>query len=147
MQYVYLILAFLCGAIYPIQGSLNGKLLNNVGNPIITAIISFLAGLIGLVVLGIVNRIPWSQFSAIKTTPWYTLTGGLLGAFYVATAVIILPRLGMVLTFSLIIAGQITLSIIIDHFGLLGNPVRLISFGKIAGVLLLGIAVFLIRKY
>ncbi len=147
MQYFYLILAFLCGAVYPIQGSLNGKLLTQVGHPIITAIVSFIVGLIGLLAFGIANKIPWSQFSAIRTAPWYTLLGGLLGAFYISTVVIILPRLGMVLTFSLIIAGQIVLSIIIDHFGLLGNAVKEISLGKTAGIILLIVAIFIIRKY
>lgn len=147
MQYFYLILAFLFGAIYPIQGSLNGKLLLQVGHPIITAIISFLAGLIGLLILGVANKIPWNQFLAIKNTPWYALTGGLLGAFYVATVVVILPRLGMVLTFSLIIAGQIIISIIIDHFGLLGNAVKEITLGKSIGILMLIISIIIIRKF
>jgi bacterial/archaeal transporter family-2 protein len=147
MQYIFLILAFLCGAIYPIQGSLNGKLLSYTGNSIITAIISFLAGLFGLIVVGFLNKIPWQQAFAVKNAPWYTLTGGLLGAFYVATVVIVLPRLGMVLTFSLIVAGQIVLSVIMDHFGLLGNAIREISLGRTAGLILLVIAIILIRKY
>lgn len=147
MQYVYFFLAFLCGAIYPVQGSMNGRLLTHVGHPIITAIISFLVGLIGLFLYGIATNVPWQQTTEIKNAPFFSLLGGLLGAFYVGTVVIILPRLGMVLTFSLIIAGQIILSLIIDHFGLMGNAIRQISLGKILGVLLLGISIFIIRKF
>jgi bacterial/archaeal transporter family-2 protein len=147
MQYIYFILAFLCGAIYPIQGSMNGRLLTHVAHPIITAIVSFLVGLLGLILYGIVTKVPWQQTAEIKNAPFFSLLGGLLGAFYVGTVVIILPRLGMVLTFSLIIAGQIVLSLIIDHFGLLGNAVRQISLGKMLGVILLGISIFIIRKF
>jgi bacterial/archaeal transporter family-2 protein len=146
MQYIFFILAFLCGAIYPIQGSLNGKLLTHTGNSILTAIISFLAGLIGLIIFGLINKTPWSQIMAAKNAPWYAFTGGLLGAFYVATVVLVLPRLGMALTFSLIVAGQIVISVIMDHFGLLGNPVREISLGKLVGLVLLVVAVVLIRN-
>jgi bacterial/archaeal transporter family-2 protein len=147
MQYFFYILAFLCGAIYPIQGSFNGKLLSHVGSPIITAIISFLAGLAGLVILGFVNKVHWQQLLLVKNAPWYAWTGGLLGAFYVATVVIVLPRLGTVLTFSLIVAGQLVLSIIMDHFGLLGNTVRELSLGRLAGIVLLVIGIVLIRKF
>ena len=147
MQYIYFILAFLCGAVYPIQGSFNGRLLTHVGHPIITAIISFIVGLIGLIAVAVINRVPWSQISEAKNVPWYAWTGGLLGAFYISTVVIVLPRLGMVMTFSLIIAGQIVLSILMDHFGLLGNAVKEISLGKVAGLLLLVLGIILIRKY
>ncbi len=146
MQYIYLILAFLCGAIYPIQGSMNGRLLNYTGNSILTAIISFLVGLIGLVSLGVYKKVDWVQLTTIKDAPWWAFLGGILGAFYVATVVVILPRLGMALTFSLIVAGQITLSVILDHFGLLGNPVRQLSIGRLIGLVLLVVAVVLIRK-
>jgi transporter family-2 protein len=147
MQYIFYILAFLCGAIYPIQGSFNGRLLTHVGSPIITAIISFLAGLVGLIVLAFVNRIQFNQLLLVKNAPWYAWTGGLLGAFYVATVVIVLPRLGMVLTFSLIVAGQLVLSIIMDHFGLLGNTIRELSLGRLSGIVLLVIGIVLIRKF
>jgi transporter family-2 protein len=147
MQIIYVILAILCGAIYPIQGSVNGKLINYVGHPIITAIISFFVGLTSLIVIGFLGKVPWHQAIAAKNAPWYAWTGGLFGAFYIATVVLVIPRLGMALTFSLIVAGQIALSIIFDHFGLLGNPVREISFGRFVGVLFLVAAIVLIRKY
>ncbi len=147
MQYIFFILAFLCGAIYPIQGSFNGRRLTHVGSPIITAIISFLAGLLGLIVLAFAYGVKWQQLLLVKNAPWYAWTGGLLGAFYVATVVIVLPRLGMVLTFSLIVAGQLVLSIIMDHFGLLGNTIRELSLGRMAGIILLVIGIVLIRKY
>jgi bacterial/archaeal transporter family-2 protein len=147
MQYFYLFLAFLCGAIYPIQGSMNGRLLTHTDSSILTAIISFFVGLIGLVTLGIFKKTDWQLLAKLSEAPWWALLGGLLGAFYVSTVVIILPRLGMALTFSLIVAGQIALSVLMDHFGLLGNEVRQISFGKTIGLILLVIAVFLIRKF
>jgi transporter family-2 protein len=71
----------------------------------------------------------------------------LLGTFFVAGIVMLLPRLGVVLAFSLVIAGQMLASIVFDQFGWLGVAVKEISMGKIAGVILLIIAVVLIRKY
>jgi bacterial/archaeal transporter family-2 protein len=147
MQYIYLILAFLCGAIYPIQGGMNGRLLGYTNNSILTAIISFSVGLVGLIGLGLFKKVEWIRLLETQQAPWWAFLGGILGAFYVATVVLVLPRLGMALTFSLIIAGQIVLSIIIDHFGLLGNEVKEISIGKMAGIVLLVISIVIIKKF
>ena len=94
------------------------------------------------------TKIPVSQvITSAKTAPWYLWLGGLLGAYYVSTVIVIMPRLGVALTFGLIIAGQMFVSLILDHFGWLGVPVKPISWGKVAGALLLIAGVVVIRKF
>ena len=51
------------------------------------------------------------------------------------------------MTFSLIIAGQMIVTLIIDHFGLLGVPVKEVSIARIGGILLITAGVVLIRRY
>jgi len=70
-----------------------------------------------------------------------------LGAVYVSSVVVLVPKLGVALAFSLIIAGQMIMAIIFDHFGWLGLAIKEISPGKIIGVLLLVAGVVLIRKF
>jgi transporter family-2 protein len=88
-----------------------------------------------------------SNLSLAKGAPPIAWVGGLLGAFFVAAAVTLLPRLGVAMTFSLIIAGQMIVTLIIDHFGLLGMPVKAVSFARIAGILLITGGVILIRRF
>jgi transporter family-2 protein len=57
------------------------------------------------------------------------------------------PRLGVALTFSLIIAGQMLIILVIDHFGLLGIAIKEISLPRLLGVTLITIGVVLIRKF
>ena len=59
----------------------------------------------------------------------------------------LLPRLGVVLSFSLVLAGQMFAAILFDQYGFLGLAVREISPGKIIGAVLLIAGVILIRKY
>ena len=73
--------------------------------------------------------------------------GGLLGAFFVAAAVTLVPRLGVAMTFSLIIAGQMLVTLVIDHFGLLGVPETKVSLARVAGILLITAGVVLIRRF
>ena len=73
--------------------------------------------------------------------------GGLLGAFFVAATVTLVPRLGVAMTFSLIVAGQMIVTLIIDHYGLLGVPVKEVNLARIAGIVLIAGGVVLIRKF
>jgi len=147
MQYFLIFLAFLCGAVFPTQAGLNAKMARLVGNPVLAALLSFATGLIALTVYAIVTRIPLSQFSQFKNAPWYVWLAGILGAFYISTVIVLMPRLGVALTFGLIVAGQMTVSLLLDHFGWLDAPVREISLGRVIGAFFLIIGVILIRKF
>ena len=57
------------------------------------------------------------------------------------------PRLGVAMTFSLIVLGQMLITLVIDHFGLLGVPVQQVTLSRVAGILLVIGGVVLIRKF
>ncbi|WP_026997912.1 DMT family transporter [Flectobacillus major] len=147
MQYIFIFLAFLCGAVFPTQAAFNGKMSTIVGHPILAAILSFFTGFIALVIYAIIAQIPMNQFTAFRTAPWYVWLAGILGAFYVSTIIVLMPRLGVALTFGLVIAGQMTVSMLMDHFGLFNLPIREISAGRLIGAFFLLLGVILIRKF
>ena len=72
---------------------------------------------------------------------------GILGAFYVAVVIILAPKLGTALTFVLIVAGQMVVSLILDHFGMLGLPIKQINWQRMVGVALLIAGVLMIRRF
>ena len=128
------------------QAAINARLAKSAGNPVMAAFISFAVGTIALMVFLLITG--QFQFRFISgSSPWWIWTGGLLGTFFVAGIVILLPRLGVVLSFSLVLAGQMFAAILFDQFGWLGVTVREISAGKIIGAVLLIAGVILIRKY
>ena len=102
MQYFLIFLAFLCGAVFPTQAGLNTKMAKFVGHPVLSAFFSFLTGLIGLMIYAVIARIPLNLMSQCRNAPWYVWFAGLLGAFYVSMVIVLMPRLGIALTFGLI---------------------------------------------
>ena len=60
---------------------------------------------------------------------------------------VLIPRLGVAMTFALVTAGQMIFTLVIDHYGLLGVPVREISLMRIGGIVLITAGVVLIRKF
>jgi transporter family-2 protein len=143
---LFIIMALALGAVLPMQAAINARLAKSTGNPVMAAFISFAVGTIALMVFLLITGQFLFRFNT-GSSPWWIWTGGLLGTFFVAGIVILLPRLGVVLSFSLVLAGQMFAAILFDQFGWLGVTVREISAGKIIGAILLIIGVILIRKY
>lgn len=145
--YIFLLVALIAGAMMPTQAAINNKLAIFVESPILAAFFSFIIGTIALFIYVLVSGTPVGNLAAVKDAPPVTWVGGLLGAFFVTATVILVPRLGVAMTFSLIIAGQMLVTLVIDHFGLLGVPVKEVSVVRIVGILLITGGVVLIRKF
>jgi transporter family-2 protein len=80
------------------------------------------------------------------TGPWYIWLGGLIGSIFVGYITGINQQQGVALTFALVVAGQIFVSVVIDHFGLFGSVVRTITLEKIIGAALIIAGIILIKK-
>jgi transporter family-2 protein len=143
---LFIAMALALGAVLPMQAAINARLAKTTGSPVMSAFVSFAVGTLALMLfLIIAGQFQFKFFTS--HSPWWIWTGGILGTFFVAGIVILLPRLGVVLSFSLVLAGQMFAAILFDQFGWLGVAVREISLGKIIGAVLLIAGVILIRKY
>ena len=146
-QLIFIALAVIAGAVLSLQAGLNVQLGKSVHQPIFAAFASFLIGTIGLLIYLFVLKFDFSTIAETKTVSPIVWIAGILGAFYVAAVIILAPKLGTALTFSLIVAGQMIISLIFDHYGLLGLPVKQINWQRLLGVALLISGVLLIRKF
>ena len=143
---LYYLLAIIAGTTVSSQVAINGKLLHYLGSPILTSLISFVVGTVvdfGSAYYGL-EKVP--DLSALKQTSFWMWTGGLLGAFYIFTSVFVAPKIGFANLFSLIVAGQIILALVFDHFGLLTGQPHLTSSMRMVGVAFLIIGVYLIQN-
>ena len=145
--YLYILLALAAGAMMPTQAATNNKMAMVVESPILSAFISFFVGTVALFVYVLISGAPIANLASVREAPAVAWAGGFLGAFFVTAAVTLVPRLGVAMTFSLIIAGQMIVTLVIDHFGLLGVPVKEVSLARVAGIVLIAAGVVLIRRF
>ena len=75
---------------------------------------------------------------------WYYLTGGVLGAIYVTTALIAVRTLGAGGVTGATIAGQLAMSVTLDRLGVLGLAQRELTPTRLVGVALLAVGTFLV---
>lgn len=146
MKAFYILLSVLAGSILPIQAAINGKLGHSVGSPLYASLISFIIGSIGLLLYGLISE-GTPKVENLGQIQVGELTGGLLGAFYVLVVILMLPKLGAALTFSLVVAGQMVIALLLDHTGFLVQVQHAINFWRILGLLFIVVGVILIRKF
>ena len=145
-KFYWIGLVLLAGAILPIQAGLNGKMGKVLESPEWAVLISFLVGTITMILYVIVMRLP-INFQKINDVPKSTWIAGVLGAIYVTTVVLAFPRLGAALTFGLIVAGQLIISLVLDHFKILVSVQHPINLPRLLGVALIVAGVIIFRRY
>lgn len=133
------------GGLIAVQAPTNAMLARAGGSPVLAALISFAVGTIALLAawLGSANRPGSNAFAGL---PWYAWLGGLYGATYVAVAAYAAPKIGLASLITIGIAGQIAMALWLDHLGALGLNRDPISFGRVAGAVLVVAGVILVRR-
>ena len=129
----YILLALVAGSCFPIQAGVNSRLSQWTQSPVLASAISFTVGALALILLTVAMDVPLPSLSTLSAQPWWVWIGGLLGAVTVFSAIILAPRLGAASMLSLILAGQMLASLILDQYGLLGYPVRPATLTKLVG--------------
>ena len=137
MFFVYLIIALAAGVALATQSAINTQLAKAMsGEAVIATFISFAVGTIVLFFSAWVKTDLWGNLSAIPSQPWWKLIGGVLGAIVVFTTVLLAPKLGITAMLFFIIVGQLITATTIDHFGLIGMPIREVNITKFIGLII-----------
>ena len=134
------------GAATALQAPTNAKMMTAVGSPVNAAFVSFAVGTAALGILAVILQTK-PDMAASRALPWYAWVGGLYGAIFVVAAAWGVPKLGVATTITLMVAGQLMLSIGLDHFGVMGVPKNPVSLGRIAGVAMVVGGVLLVRRF
>ncbi len=70
-----------------------------------------------------------------QSVPWYVLGAGIFGLVVIGAISYMIPRVGVAASITTIVAGQLLVSTLLDHFGLLGamerslEPTRALGLG------------------
>lgn len=144
MSNLVLMLLIACGGIaVAIQPSINARLAQKTGF-LEAATISFAVGTLVLLLVSLLSN--QGSFRRIVEVPWWQLSGGLFGAFFVTMTIVGVPRIGTTAVLALTIASQLTAGMVMDHYGVFGMRGIPVDGKRIIGIALLLIGVFLVCK-
>jgi transporter family-2 protein len=135
------------GASLSLQAAVNARLGRELGSPALAAFVSFLVGTLALAAYALGTRSGLPGVALLARVPGWAWLGGILGAFYVALVIVAIPRLGVAVTMSLVVAGQVLLSVFLDQFGLLGVERHPLTPARLLGVMLVALGAALVRRF
>jgi len=133
------------GGFIAMQAPINGMLGRTIGS-LPAATVSFGIGVLALFGITLLIGGGFGEVGNAGNLSWYYLTGGMLGAIYVTTALISVKTLGAGGVTAATIAGQLTMSVVLDRIGALGLEERGLSPSRLVGVALLAAGTFLIVR-
>ncbi len=140
------LLAVAAGCFVGLQAPVNARLGREVG-ALQAATISFTIGLLALVVVAAISSGGLSGIGNVGKAPWWSLIGGVLGAFYVSVALVTVRTLGLSALTAIVVSGQLAIAVVVDRFGLLGIAKQHIGAPRMIGLVLLVIgAVLVVRR-
>lgn len=87
-----------------------------------------------------------SKLSQWRNVPWYALGAGIFGLVVIASISYMIPRVGVAAAITSIVAGQLLVSTVLDHFGLLGAAVRAFDATRVLGLGVVLVGVWLTVK-
>jgi transporter family-2 protein len=134
MEVLFVPLSLLAGGLLAVQAGANTQLSKATGSPFAaTTIQVVIAGVLLLIVAAATGTV--LALAKLPSATWWHAIGGVATAIYVASTIILFPRLGAVVTVGLFIAGQMFASLGLDSFGLFGVPRQPPQTATIVGTL------------
>ena len=136
-------LALGVGIAIAFQTAINSQLREHLHSPLQAALLSFTVGTIVLALMVFFQSAEKPSVAELANIPWLLWIGGCLGVYAISMSIYTAPKLGF-LTFSgLVIFGQLVISMLLDHFGLLGTDKTPINWQRLLGSIIIFVGVLL----
>lgn len=116
-----------------------------------SAVVSFSVGLLILTVFFLIdafaleNKRPTKE--SLRGLPWWSWTGGLFGAFYVAVVIIFAQKLGAGNTLAISVSAQLVAGVLLDAFGIVGYARKTMEWPRLVGVVMVIAGLVLITVF
>ncbi len=131
----------------PLAVALNNRVGQILKSPVLGAAAIPFVGLVFIALVFALFRTSLPSWESLAEVPWYAWLGGAMVTLYFIIMIFNAPTVGLGFAISLVVAGQLTTSMIIDHFGLLGLPVQPFSWGRLAGAVAVVAGVALLKFF
>lgn len=129
-----IIFSIAAGMAMSIQGVMNTRLGEGIGNMEANAFVQGTAFLLSLLVLIFYRQGSFSELGQVNRLYWL---GGLFGVIITVTVMLGIKNLGPTAAISVILISQLTAAAVIDAFGLMGSEKLAFTWSKYAGLALM----------
>jgi len=146
MNWLFAAAAIAAGAATAFQAGMNVQLRASLGSSMVATLVNFVVGVGFLGAAMLVVRTPLPSGATMSSVPWWAWGSGALGCLFVATVAVTGRELGAVALFGYILVGQLVAAVIIDHYALVGLPLREFSNQRLLGCALILFGAYLAER-
>jgi transporter family-2 protein len=143
---LYYLLAVMVGILGGIHVPINGALASRISS---TLVATFTFYGIAFVIISLICLATWEReaFVALRYAPrWYFLAG-VISVVVVGSSTFLIPRIGAINLFVVVLSLQLVARAVISHFGWLESPINPLTWVKVFGaVMLIAGAVLVVRN-
>ena len=148
MHYALLmLLAVLGGLMNPVQSGLSTAMVKAIERPFLVAVITIGLGLLCALIGAAVAGQLMLPAGTLGKMPWWVWLVGLTGFTIAISRPYAAPVLGAGTYTALTLTASIVLSIVLDHYGMLGFEPHAAHWGRILGAALMVLGVFLVSVF
>ena len=147
MNWISYLLAIAAGAANPAQAGANAQLKKSIDQALFSAVVIYLSGLIGVLVLQFCVREPWPVAGKLSSAPWWAWTGGLLSIGATVAGLTFAQKMGSGVFTGISVTASLAMSLVLDNYGWMGFKVHPASWPRLVGCGLMILGLWLIAKF
>jgi transporter family-2 protein len=147
VNWISYLLAIAAGAANPAQAGANAQLKKSIDQALFAAIVIYLSGLVGVLILQLCIRQPWPASEKLAATPWWAWTGGLLSIAATVAGLTFAQKMGSGVFTGISVTASLAMSLLLDHYGWMGFKVHPASWPRILGCGLMVLGLWLVAKF
>ncbi len=147
MQWLAIVFALLAGTANPFQAGTNAELKGQLAQPLWATVWVYASGLLGVLLVQLFARQPLPAAQQVHAVPWWAWTGGLISILATFAGLMFAKQLGAGVFTGITITMSVVISILMDHFGLIGFKQHTASPLRLAGGLLMVIGIWMVSRF
>jgi bacterial/archaeal transporter family-2 protein len=128
----------------PILAALNAALGGRIGSPVAASVVLFAIAFLSAAAVYATGL--FKPTGSLLAAPKHLFLAGVLIAFYVLSITFIAPKFGVGNAVFFVLLGQLISAAMIDHFGLFGAQINLLSMTRAGGILLMTVGVYVTQQ-
>ncbi|WP_067722014.1 DMT family transporter [Nocardia yamanashiensis] len=149
LVFVFLLIG---GALRSVEAGCQNSLKLALKNVFLCGVISYAVALAGVgtilvATLWVSKKRNWPTWTDVRTMPAWAPFGGLTGGAAIFAMITVASSVGVSTFNALIIAGQMFLAALMDHYGVMGFPRRRMDATRVAACAMIIIGSYLLAKY
>lgn len=147
MSFLYTF-AVAAGMLNALQAGANSTLNKTLGQPFPVALIIVMVSATSLLIVGTLSgQFVWPEGEKWGGAPWWAWIGGMMGATFVMSQLLVAQRIGAAPYLGLTVTAAVVTSLLLDHFGWMGFKEHPANLWRILGGVLMISGVGLIARF